>query len=133
MAAAPTTMDNKQIVRAALTAIFIEKNFDAADTYYAEDYVPHSPVIANGRAGFKAWLHESVTDAMHDEIGFLMGEGDIVFAHSRATGSSPEPSIGMEVWRVQDGQIAEFWGMFQPEAGPVGALNTNPVFPIAHA
>ena len=126
-------MDNKDLVHNALTEIFIKKNYDAADTYYAENYVPHTAVvfIGNGRAGFKKWVKGYGPTIQHYEIGFMMAEGNIVFAHTLTVNdASPVPFIGMEVWRIENGQIAEFWSEFTPETIPTETDNGNALFPI---
>ena len=44
----------------------------------------------------------------------MLGEGDLVVTHGTYHGCGPDPLIAFDLWRVQDGKIAEHWDALQP-------------------
>ncbi|WP_222861706.1 nuclear transport factor 2 family protein [Oceaniovalibus sp. ACAM 378] len=83
---------------------------DAVDQYFATDIIQHNPMFANG------------IEAQKGVVGFLAGSGNfkadylrviaddnLVAVHARYEGFGPTPVIGFDVFRVEDGKIAEHW------------------------
>ncbi|WP_394691070.1 nuclear transport factor 2 family protein [Hoeflea sp.] len=104
----------KELVVKAITEIFIDGNSDAIDTYFSEDYIQHSPTIKPGREVIKE-MFSNMPPSYKYEMGMVIGEGDLVAVHGRLTGFSPKPLISVDIFRVEDGQIAEHWDVLQEE------------------
>jgi predicted SnoaL-like aldol condensation-catalyzing enzyme len=62
-------------------------------------------------AGFVAEL----PDGFRYEPGLVVAEGDYVMLHARITGLGPKPIIGVDIFRIADGKIAEHWDVLQEE------------------
>jgi len=111
--------ENKALVLEALGATLLAGNPAAVDQYFAPDYIQHNPSFANG------------IEAQRQVIGFLSGnegfkaeyirviaDDDMVAIHGRYEGFGPTAMIGFDVFRVEDGLIAEHWDNLIPEAAP---------------
>ncbi|WP_417414427.1 nuclear transport factor 2 family protein [Hoeflea sp.] len=101
---------NKALVLEALENTLLAGDVDAVDRYFAADIIQHNPMFANG------------IEAQKGVVGFLAGSGnfnaeyirviaddDIVAVHARYEGFGPKPVIGFDVFRVENGKIAEHW------------------------
>ncbi len=117
-------------VLTAITAAFIDKDFSAIDKYWADTYIQHNPMGPSGSTALKGLL-ESVAANLRYEIGFAVGEGDIVMVHGRYTGYGPKPMVGVDIYRVSDGKIAEHWDVLQEET--TETVSGLPMFDPAEA
>jgi len=101
---------NKALVLEALQNTLLAGDVDAVDDYFATDIIQHNPMFANG------------IEAQKGVVGFLAGSGDfkadyirviadddIVAVHARYEGFGETPMIAFDVFRVEDGKIAEHW------------------------
>lgn len=104
----------RDVVVKAVTEIFVNGNVEAIDTYFAEDYLQRNPTIPSGRAVIKELFGHMPANFKY-EPGMIIAEGNLVAVHARITGFGPEPLIGVDIFRVEDGQIAEHWDVLQPE------------------
>ncbi len=109
-AAVADSAENKALVLEALENTLLAGNVDAVDDYFATDIIQHNEMFANG------------IEAQKGVVGFLAGSGafkadyirviaddDIVAVHARYEGFGPTPVIGFDIFRVEDGKIAEHW------------------------
>jgi predicted SnoaL-like aldol condensation-catalyzing enzyme len=124
------TQASKEVVVAFNRMAFGEgKLREAAERYVREDYIQHSPNVPDGRDGMVQYLSgmfEQAPDAI-DDIKRVIAEGDFVVLHHHLR-MSPEDrgAAFVEIYRVQDGQIAEHWDVMQPV--PEQAANDNTMF-----
>lgn len=123
-------MTPTEIVLAAATAIFIDFDVDAAKALLAPDYIQHNPAVPTGAdpiLGFIPALAESgITVTPHRVIA----EGDMVVVHSTYENAQllgGETLVAFDVFRVEDGKVAEHWDNLQPlaPANPSGNTMTD--------
>lgn len=115
--------DSKALVLEALENTLLAGDVDAVDQYFATDIIQHNPDFANG------------IDAQKGVVGYLAGNGnfsaeyvrviaddDLVAVHARYEGFGETPMIAFDVFRVENGKIAEHWDNLIPEqsANPSG-------------
>lgn len=107
----------KEIVMAAVTALFGEYDVDAARELLAPDYIQHNPNVPTGAEailGIVPALQEmGLTGVTHRVIA----EGDLVVLHStyqNAQAFGAEALVAFDVFRVEDGKVAEHWDNLQP-------------------
>jgi steroid delta-isomerase-like uncharacterized protein len=119
---------NKAIVTEYIDRLFTKGDLGAVDDFLAEDYVDHDPPFGSppGREGMRgaaAMFREAFPD-WHADVGLLVGEGDLVVEVFTASGTQqgeimgvPPPGggrvvtlQGIQIFRIQDGRIAERWG-----------------------
>lgn len=100
----------------------------AFERYTTETYTQHMTGVAPGREGAIAYVQdELVRGGTASLIGFV-AEGNMVGIHMRQTfaDGSPERDV-IELWRVEDGRLAEHWGATQAvsTAGDSGGLMSH--------
>jgi predicted SnoaL-like aldol condensation-catalyzing enzyme len=110
LAAQADTAANKAFVIEALTETLVNGNVAAVDTYFAPAYIQHNADVPSGTDAFKGLVDMlSNNDAFNVEFVRVIGDGDIVAVHSRYDGFGPEPLVAFDVFRLEDGKIAEHW------------------------
>ena len=120
-------MDHIEFVKTALTEVFINKNLAALDKYWSDHYIQHNPMVGNGREALKGLI--SAMPDLKYEMGLVTGSGDFVMAHGRFTGFGPKPLIAVDIFRIQDGKLAEHWDVLQEEVPADQTASKNPMFP----
>ena len=107
----------KEIVLAAVTALFGHYDVDAARELLAPDYIQHNPAVPTGAEailGFVPALQEMGLTAVSHRV---LAEGDLVVLHStyeNAQAFGAEKLVAFDVFRVEDGKVAEHWDNLQP-------------------
>ena len=103
--------DIRELVLTADRELFTEHDLSTLGRNFAEDYVEHSPLVANGKEG----LRELVTDAgeglRHDVARVVVDEkAGLVALHGAYPGLDPDTVfVGFDIYRVADGKIVEHW------------------------
>lgn len=112
----PRTPDQstRDYVVQAVTELFVQRDVTAIDRYWAEDYRQRNPRFPSGADVIRE-LFGNLPEAFRYEIGMVIAEDDLVAIHGRYTGLAPEPTIAVDIFRVEDGLIAEHWDVLQPE------------------
>ncbi len=114
-------MTPKEIVLEAVAAIFINFNATTAELLLAKDYVQHNPAVPTGAApiiGFIPGLKESGIEV---EIHRVISEENFVVLHttySNAQAFGADTLVGFDVFRVEDGKVAEHWDNLTPLTSP---------------
>ena len=109
---------NKALVLDAMTALFQRRDSSAVARYYSDKYVQHNPGIAQGRQALEN-LVAQLSDEVFYEPGLMIAEGDYVAIHGRIRGWAPTPQIVVDIFRIEDGLLAEHWDVLQDETSPV--------------
>ena len=117
------------MVLKALNAVFIEGDTSAVDKYWTKDYIQHNPLFPNGSDVIKKFA-ENKSERSTFEPGLIMEDGDFVMIHSRYSGMAPKPMIIVDIFRIEDGKIAEHWDIMQEEVPTEKTVSGNPMFPI---
>ena len=105
---------NKDFVVKAVTELFSNKDLTAIDRYWADSYMQRNPGLASTSAVLKEALKDMPADMTY-EIGMVIAEGDLVAIHGRYSGWGPTPLIVVDIYRVENGKIAEHWDVGQDE------------------
>ena len=101
---------NKAIVRDYYTAIHVRGEHSKIPQYFSGDHcIRHEPGVRDGVSAFQHDLKELVKDRSIDEIKFVLGQGDFVFIAARGSHQG-DPCAYIDLYRVEDGKIAERWG-----------------------
>lgn len=126
--ALPELAANKRLVFDMWRTVALAGQLEQLDRFLAPDFRQHSPVIRNGVDGMRAWFaaqterQERVPDSI-PELVTLLAEGEFVVL--ARVSHYPEPdgsgstytSTRFDVFRVEDGRIAEQWTSDQLRAG----------------
>jgi predicted SnoaL-like aldol condensation-catalyzing enzyme len=118
------TAANQQIVEPAVQAIFLEGDLSALDRYWVADeaYIQHNPRIPDTLSG----LRDAFARFAGEGTGYAfsrhhrtVADGEFVLTVYEGT-SAGDPVIFYDLWRVEDGLIAEHWDVISeiPQALP---------------
>jgi predicted SnoaL-like aldol condensation-catalyzing enzyme len=106
------TEKNKAIVQDYYETVHIGGNDEAISRYVRADTIRHEPGVRDGLAAFRADLAVVTRDRTIDRIRILLGQNDFVFIVGEGTHQG-NPCVYVDLYRVQDGYIAERWGFAQ--------------------
>ncbi|WP_328808860.1 nuclear transport factor 2 family protein [Nonomuraea montanisoli] len=120
MTAQSTTPDNKTIVQRALTALVATGDVDALALLLSDGFLHHRPdATSSTKAEWLAAVRAALVPlaGMQVEIRHVLADGDHVVMHSlrRLPGGGPEIAV-VDIWRLDDGLIAEAWEIIEPTA-----------------
>ena len=119
--------------RGALNDIFQKKDPHAVDHWFAEPFVQHDPMIADGLAGERAFARDVASSPKASiTIYRTLIDGDLVLVHSKYEGLEGRPPlIAFDLFRFNRGKIVEHWGGQEPLAPPNPAGRTQVDGPTA--
>ena len=116
---------NKAIFRAIPEKVVNTGNLDAADHYFAQDFVDHTTPagLPNGLAGFKAYITRlrSAFPDLHFTVEDVVAEGETVVVRATARGTMKGDFLEMKatgktatwteihIGRLADGKVVEHW------------------------
>lgn len=118
---------NKALVVDAMKALFQRHDPAAVERFYAPGYVQHNPYIPQGRDELRALVANLSPDVCY-EPGIMVAEGDFVAIHGRIRGWTPKPQVVVDLFRVEDGKLAEHWDVLQDEVPDSAALSGTSMF-----
>ncbi|HWW02477.1 MAG TPA: nuclear transport factor 2 family protein [Candidatus Acidoferrum sp.] len=111
------TARNKAIVLDFYTTVLINRQIDAAPRFLRPDYIQHNPNVPTGLKGFmdtfRARFAQKLPPDYKRELLNVIGENDMVVVYMRQTWTSHDgkhhQALGFDMFRIQDGKIAEHW------------------------
>lgn len=110
------TEKNKSIVREYYETVHISGDHSKIPQYFFGDHcIRHEPRVRDGVAAFKRDLAELTKHRSINEIKLVLGQGDFVFIVAKGSHEGA-PCVYVDLYRVEDGKIAERWGI--PEEIP---------------
>jgi predicted SnoaL-like aldol condensation-catalyzing enzyme len=101
-----------------------QRDADAAIQYVGSQYRQHNPLVADEYAGLReylAWIQENFPES-HSKILRVFADGHV---HRMRTPGTRGDAI-VDIFRLQDGKIAEHWDAIQPI--PETSANANTMF-----
>jgi predicted SnoaL-like aldol condensation-catalyzing enzyme len=124
----PALAANKQLVFDMWRTIIMAGQVEAAARFLKEDYIQHNPMAATGRAGFVEFFsnfvprQETVPEQIPELVTMIAEDNYVVLA---LISHYPEPdgsgntytSTHFDLFRIEDGLIAEHWDSEQLRAG----------------
>lgn len=121
---------NKDIVTKGVAAIFTDFDAAAAEALLAEDYIQHNPAVPTGRAPIVGFIPALKESGITVETHRVLAEGDLVVAHNtyrNAQAFGADTLVAFDVFRVEDGKIAEHWDNLSPltDPNPSGHTQTD--------
>jgi len=125
------TAANKQLVSAFVDDILVNGRFERLSGYFDDGkYVQHNPQIADGLSGLGTAL-EALAKAgislKYSKVHKVLGEGNFVLVVSEGEFAG-KPTSFYNLFRVQNGKIAEHWDTIEPILPRADWKNTNGKF-----
>ena len=125
------TEENRKLVENFLYDVMQGNNLDKTPDYFDGDtYIQHNTGIADGVSGLNAALGamaEQGISMVYDEVHMVLAQGNFVLAVSEGTFSG-EPTSYYDLWRVENGKIAEHWDVMETIADQSTWQNENGKF-----
>ncbi len=125
------TEENRALVEAFLVDVMQGEHPEKTPGYFAGDaYLQHNTGIADGLSGLGAALEALAADGIqmiYDETHMVLAQGDFVLGVSEGTFGG-KPTSYYDLWRVEDGKIAEHWDVIETIADEATWQNGNGKF-----
>lgn len=125
------TEENREVVKAFLYDVMQGHNLDKTLDYFDGDtYIQHNTEIADGVSGLNAALSamaEQGISMVYDTVHQVLADGNFVLAVSEGT-FGDAPTSYYDLWRVEDGKIAEHWDVMETIADKADWKNSNGKF-----
>ena len=125
------TEENRQIVKNFLHDVMMGKAPEKTPDYFDNGkYIQHNTGIADGLDGLGAALAalaEQGIQMIYDKVHQVLAQGDMVLAVSEGTFGGA-PTAYYDLWRVENGKIAEHWDVMETIADRSTWQNQNGKF-----
>lgn len=125
------TEENKEIVKGFVYDVLHGENMGNLTLYFdGDNYIQHNPTIADGLSGLGKALEylASIDVAMiYNETHMILGQGNFVLSISEGTFGGEHTSY-YDLFRVENGKIAEHWDVMETIAETSTWANTNGKF-----
>lgn len=128
---ADKTEENRKLVENFLSDVMQGNNLDKTPDYFDGDtYIQHNTGIADGLSGLNealAALAKQDIQMIYDEVHMVLAQGNFVLAVSEGTFGGA-PTAYYDLWRVENGKIAEHWDVMETIAEESTWQNQNGKF-----
>lgn len=108
---------NKNLVCSFYEEFFNGHDVESANKYVKENYKQHNPGLEQGREGLKKAFAQKFIDHpdFRLEIKMMIEEKDIIAVYLKNidTNGNTKARI-VDIYRIQDGMLAEHWDVLQP-------------------
>ena len=125
------TEENRELVENFLYDVMQGNNPDkTADYFDGDTYIQHNTAIADGVSGLNealTALAEQGIQMIYDETHMILAQGNFVLAVSEGTYGG-EPTSYYDLWRIENGKIAEHWDVMETIADESTWQNQNGKF-----
>ena len=125
------TGENRALIEAFLEDVMQGKHPEKTPEYFAGDaYIQHNTGIADGLSGLGAALESLAANGIqmiYDRTHQVLAQGNFVLGVSEGTFGDKLTSY-YDLWRVEDGKIAEHWDVMETIADPADWQNENGKF-----
>jgi len=122
--------DNKKLVTDFLQSLFGDKDSTAIDKYIADNIIQHSPLLHDGKQGFKddilPYLKRPDMPKTKVDIKHIAADADKVWTMVRDVAPNGKVFARIDIFKVESGKITEHWSVEQPE--PKESANKNTMF-----
>ena len=125
------TGENRALIEAFLEDVMQGKRPEKTPEYFADDaYLQHNTGIADGLSGLGAALEALAADGIqmiYDRTHQVLAQGNFVLGVSEGTFGG-KPTSYYDLWRVEDGKVAEHWDVMETIADSADWQNENGKF-----
>ena len=120
---------NREAVQRFCETFFNQHNTAAATDFIQDQYIQHSPYLADGREAFTDYFSDFFAEypqaRMH--IKRIVAEGDYVVVHSHFVREPSDRGTAIvDLFRLENSRLAEHWDVI--EEIPAQAKNRNLMF-----
>lgn len=114
----PKLAKNKKVVFDFWRVVLEARHLDEAEKYMRTDYMQHNPNAETGLAGFKAYFSKlggplPIEPKIKRQVISIVAQGDLVVLSfvqdNKDSKGQPYKTTWFDMFRIQDGKIAEHW------------------------
>ncbi|MEL7121178.1 MAG: nuclear transport factor 2 family protein [Bacteroidota bacterium] len=111
-------INQKEALRKGMDALF--RNFSESEmrTYYKEDYIQHNPNVSTGLNAVIGLLNPLRESGFGYTTHRMIEDDDLILTHTIYTNAmvfSAPTVVAFDIWRMEDGKIAEHWDCIIPK------------------
>ncbi|MDO4913580.1 MAG: nuclear transport factor 2 family protein [Bifidobacteriaceae bacterium] len=125
------TEENRQLVKNFLFDVMQGNNPQKTPEYFDGDkYIQHNTGIADGLSGLSSALEalaKQDIQMIYTTVHQVLAQGDYVLAVSEGTFANA-PTSFYDLWRIENGKIAEHWDVMETIADEANRHNSNGKF-----
>jgi predicted SnoaL-like aldol condensation-catalyzing enzyme len=125
------TEANKALVSNFVNDILVNGLMERLQSYFnGNNYIQHNPNIADGLSGLGQALEAMAKQGIHmefDTVHKVLGQGNFVLTISEGRFAG-KPTSYYDLFRVEDGKIAEHWDVMETILPEADRKNTNGKF-----
>ncbi|MEI6796526.1 MAG: hypothetical protein WCK39_06650 [Methanomassiliicoccales archaeon] len=125
------TLENKKLVGGFVIEVLVNGDYSQISKYFdGNKYIQHNPLIGDGIPSLIAGLSDLAKQGMgivYTKARLVMGEGNFVLAMSEGR-LGPHPTAYYDLFRVENGKIAEHWDVIQAIPPKAEWKNSNGKF-----
>ena len=122
-------LTNKNLVLKFYDEVFNGWDTSRLDHYMREDYKQHNAQVEDGREGFRRFCEKFLALKPHMDIQHILADGDLVCVFFKCTlGVNGMVNKVFDMYRVQDGKLAEHWDCVEHNLGSVTPVHANGLF-----
>ena len=125
------TAENKELARAFVEDILVNGRMEKLAGYFdGDNYIQHNPQIGDKLSGLGAALQSMAKQGItlkYERIHQVLGEGNFVLVASEGTFAG-KPSAFFDLFRVENGKIAEHWDTIEAIPAKEDWKNSNGKF-----
>ncbi|WP_413989121.1 nuclear transport factor 2 family protein [Labrys okinawensis] len=119
---------NKTLVLEAITSVFQRKDSLSVERLYAAYFIHHDPDLRQGRQVFAKIVAKLPSTVSYEPGLIIIAEGDYVALHGRLHGWATHLQIVIDIFRVEDGKLAEHWTVRQNDIAVESARSKVAMF-----
>jgi len=121
---------NKKMVTDFIQSLYGDKDSTAIEKYIADNVKQHNPLLEDGKQwlknGLRPYLQNPNIKKVKVDIRQIAAEGDKVWTLIREVAPNGNVFARAEIFRIENGKIAELWLVTQAE--PKTSANKNTMF-----
>lgn len=125
------TEANKAIVKDFVNTVLIKGEFDKMSNFFdGDNYIQHNSMIADGLSGLGKALEDMAKNGVSmilEKNHMVLGQGNFVLTVSEGTFAG-KPTSYYDLFRVENGKIAEHWDVMETIAPATEHKNGNGKF-----
>jgi predicted SnoaL-like aldol condensation-catalyzing enzyme len=127
----PKTEANKMLIKEFLEKVFMGGQMNTLPNYFQGDaYIQHNPMVPDGLSGLGKAMQEMAKQGLimkYTKVHHILGEGNFVLTTSEGF-LGDKPTTYYDLFRIENGKIAEHWDVIEPLMPKEQWKNTNGKF-----
>ena len=121
-------MSNKEVVLKFYDEVFNGQDVSNIDAFMKDDYIQHNPTCEDGKAGFLKFVNGFFTMKPRFDIIKIGADEDMVYVFFKCTLANGSINKVCDIYRLEDGKLAEHWDIINHDVGGVESVNGNSIF-----